>query len=146
MIEHLNFEIELWCNEGVKGYPEIQLTIDNSLIYGQQVTSEVLLTPSVRIKNEKFKIEIAHPGNDLKDVTLKADGTPEKDGIVSIKTLKVEGIDIWQTAWTMSKFIVDPSEKYIEEYEMTNCMDFGFHGRWVLEMESPVYIWLLENL
>ena len=44
------------------------------------------------------------------------------------------------------KVHVDYREKYIKEYQLTECMDLGLHGVWTLNIQSPVYIWMLENL
>ena len=60
--------------------------------------------------------------------------------------ISYEGIDITQIAYNNSKFKIDNTEKYIDNYELTECMDLGLHGVWTLYVESPVYIWILENL
>ena len=95
---------------------------------------------------DNFNLHVKFAGNDPKKLILDEQGMPTNSVIVSIDSIKMEDVNITEIAYNQSKFNINASEKYIEEYLITECMDLGLHGVWTMHIQSPVYIWMLENL
>jgi len=143
-MEKLDFEIKLLSNTTTL-CPEVRTDIDHINYFSDQVLGEetVKFTASVA---DNFNLHIKFAGNNPRDLILDDKGIPTNSVNVSIDSVKIEDVDITEIAYHQSKFNIDPSEKYIEEYQLTECMDLGLHGVWTLNIQSPVYIWMLENL
>ena len=62
-----------------------------------------------------------------------------KDMLLNIEDVLIDGISIGTLKWTHSKYVANG-----KTYE--NCVNLGWNGDWVLEFDSPFYIWLLENM
>ena len=62
-----------------------------------------------------------------------------KDMILNIDDISIDGISIGTLKWTHSRYLANGK---IHE----NCVNLGWNGDWVLEFDSPFYIWLLENI
>jgi hypothetical protein len=143
-MEKLDFEIKLLSNTTTL-CPEVRLGIDHIDYFAGEVLGEetVKFTASVA---DNFNLHINFAGNDPKTLILDDQGMPTNSVNISIDSVLIEGIDVTEIAYHQSKFNIDSSEKYIEEYQLTECMDMGLHGVWTLNIQSPVYIWMLENL
>lgn len=61
-----------------------------------------------------------------------------KDMLLNIEDVLIDDISIGTLKWTHSKYVANG-----KTYE--NCVNLGWNGDWVLEFDSPFYIWLLEN-
>lgn len=61
-----------------------------------------------------------------------------KDMLLNIEDVSIDDISIGPIKWTHSKYVANG-----ETYK--NCVNLGWNGDWILEFESPFYLWLLEN-
>lgn len=143
-MEKLDFEIKLLSNTTTL-CPEVRVGIDHIDYFAGEILGEevVKFTASVA---DSFNLHVKFAGNDPKKLILDDQGMPTNSVQIAVDNIKIEDVDITEIAYHQSKFNIDPSEKYIEEYQLTECMDLGLHGVWTLNIQSPVYIWMLENL
>jgi hypothetical protein len=65
-----------------------------------------------------------------------------KDMLLHIKSIEIDEIDLGNLPWEKSTFVAKDSDKPT----LQHCIDLGWNGDWILEFESPFYIWLLESI
>tara|TARA_R110000822_G_scaffold263234_2_gene387539 strand:+ start:571 stop:1002 length:432 start_codon:yes stop_codon:yes gene_type:complete len=143
-MEELDFEIKLLSNT-IDNCPSIKIGIDSTEYFNGEVLGEQTVKFSASVL-DNFNLNIDYAGNNPADLILNEQGMPINSVIVTVDSVKIEGIDVTQMAYNHSKFNIDPNEKYIEDYQLEECMELGPRGVWTMPMQSPVYIWILENL
>ena len=143
-MEKLDFEIKLISN--TTGFcPEVRVGIDHINYFAGEVLGEEIIKFTASVA-DNFNLNISYAGNNARNLILDDQGMPTNSVQITVDNIQIEGIDITQIAYKNSKFKVDNTEKYIDQYELTECMDLGLHGVWTMHVQSPVYIWMLENL
>jgi hypothetical protein len=143
-MEELDFEIKLLSNT-IDNCPSIKIGIDSTEYFNGEVLGEQTVKFSASVL-DNFNLNIDYAGNNPADLILNEQGMPINSVIVTVDSVKIEGIDVTEIAFNHSKFNIDPNEKYIEDYQLEECMELGPRGVWTMPMQSPVYIWILENL
>ena len=143
-MEELNFKIKLLSN-AVDTCPDLRILLDDKEYFSGTVFGEETVEFDAEVDKD-FDINVEFAGNDPRKLILDSDGMPTNSVSIQVDEIHIDGIDIKEIAYNLSRFNIDPSEKYIEEYTIEQCMDFGFKGVWTLPIEIPVYIWILENL
>ena len=143
-MEKLDFEIKLLSNTTTL-CPEVRLGIDHIDYFAGQVLGEEVIKFTASVA-DNFNLNISYAGNNARNLILDDKGMPTNSVQITVDNIQIEGIDVTQIAYNKSKFKVDNTEKYIDQYELTECMDLGLHGVWTMHIQSPVYIWMLENL
>ena len=76
--------------------------------------------------------------------TIQNDDKTEiiKDMLLSIRGVEIDEIDMGNLLYTKTRFVGDDPARPV----LDRCQDLGWNGAWILEFESPFYIWLLENI
>tara|TARA_A100000164_G_scaffold224568_1_gene199059 strand:+ start:282 stop:713 length:432 start_codon:yes stop_codon:yes gene_type:complete len=143
-MEELLYEIKLLSNT-MDNCPQVKISINDTEYFCGQILGEEIVTFK-SFTSDNFKLNIEYAGNNPKTYILDDQGLPTNAITVIIDTIKIEGIDITNIAYTKSVYNIDPNEKYIVDYKRERCMDLGPRGVWILPIGSPVYIWMLENL
>lgn len=143
-MEELNFKIKLLSN-AVDICPGVRVLLDNKECFSGTIFGEETVEFDAEIDDD-FTFNVEFAGNDPKNFILDSNGMPTNSVNIQVNEIHVDDINITDIAYEMSSFNIDPSEKYIENYTLTECMDFGFKGVWTLPITTPVYIWILENL
>jgi len=143
-MEELNFKIKLLSN-AVDICPDIRVLLDDKEYFSGRVFGEETIEFDTEVDDD-FALNLEFAGNDPRNFILDSDGMPTNSVSIKLSEIHIDDINITDIAYEMSSFNIDLSEKYIEEYTIEQCMDFGFKGVWTLPIESPVYIWILENL
>ena len=143
-MEELDFEIKLLSNT-IDNCPSIKIGIDSTEYFNGEVLGEQTVKFSASVL-DNFNLNIDYAGNNPADLILNDEGMPINAVTVTVDSVKIEGIDVTEIAYNHSKFNIDPNEKYIEDYQLEECMELGPRGVWTMPMQSPVYIWILENL
>jgi len=143
-MEELDFEIKLLSNT-IDNCPSIKIGIDSTEYFNGEVLGEQTVKFSASVL-DNFNLNIDYAGNNPADLILNDEGMPINSVIVTVDSVKIEGIDVTEIAFNHSKFNIDPNEKYIEDDQLEECMELGPRGVWTMPIQSPVYIWILENL
>ena len=143
-MEELDFEIKLLSNT-IDNCPSIKIGIDSTEYFNGEVLGEQTVKFSASVL-DNFNLNIDYAGNNPADLILNDEGMPINSVIVTVDSVKIEGIDVTEIAFNHSKFNIDPNEKYIEDDQLKECMELGPRGVWTMRIQSPVYIWILENL
>lgn len=143
-MEELNFKIKLLSN-AVDTCPAVRVLLDDKEYFNGTVFGEETIEFDAEIDDD-FTFRVEFEGNDPRNFILDSDGMPTNSVNIEVNEIRIDDIDIKEIAYNLSQFNIDPSEPYIDKYTLTNCMDFGLKGVWTLPIETPVYIWMLENL
>ena len=143
-MEELDFEIKLLSNT-IDNCPSIKIGIDSTEYFNGEVLGEQTVKFSASVL-DNFNLNIDYAGNNPADLILNDEGMPINSVIVTVDSVKIEGIDVTEIAFNHSKFNIDPNEKYIEDDQLEECMELGPRGVWTMPIQSPAYIWILENL
>ena len=65
-----------------------------------------------------------------------------KDMLLHIKSIEIDEIALGNLTREKSQY-----QPYDSQFPvLDNCVDLGWNGDWILDFESPFYIWLLENI
>ena len=143
-MEELDFEIKLLSNT-IDNCPSIKIGIDSTEYFNGEVLGEQTVKFSASVL-DNFNLNIDYAGNNPADLILNDEGMPINSVIVTVDSVKIEGIDVTEIAFNHSKFNIDPNGEYIEDDQLEECMELGPRGVWTMPIQSPVYIWILENL
>jgi hypothetical protein len=143
-MEELTFKVKLLSN-AVDTCPGVRVLLGDKEYFSGTVFCEETIEFNAEVSDD-FDLNVEFAGNDPRNFILDSDGMPTNSVTITISEVSIEGIDVIDIAYDKSTFTIDSAEKYIENYILTNCMNFGFKGVWTLPIESPVYIWILENL
>ena len=143
-MEELNFKIKILSN-AVDTCPAVRVLLDDKEYFSGPVLSEETVEFDAEIDSD-FNLNIEFAGNDPTNYILDSDGLPTNSVAISISEVLIENVDITDIAYDKSSLHIDHSERYIENYTLTECMDFGHKGVWTLPIKDPVYIWILDNL
>jgi hypothetical protein len=143
-MDELNFKIKILSN-AVDTCPDLRVLLDDKEYFSGPVFGEETIEFDAEVDKD-FDINVEFAGNDPKNFILDDNGTPTNSVSIQLDEIHIDGIDIKEIAYNLSQFNIDPSEQYIEEYTLKECMDFGFKGVWTLPIKVPVYSWILENL
>jgi hypothetical protein len=104
-------------------------------VFFAEFDTEVLEGPAVL----KIRLE----NKDWTDTVQNKDKTAiVKDMVLNIKSVEIDDIDLGNLIWSKSNFVGDDLDRPV----LNNCVDLGWNGAWTLPLESPFYIWLLENI
>ena len=143
-MEELNLKIKLSSN-ATDICPVVRILLDDKEYFSGPVFGEETVEFDAEIDDD-FTLNVEFAGNDPRKLILDSNGMPTNSVTITISELSIEGVNITEIAYDKSTFTIDSHEKYIEEYTIKQCLDFGHKGMWTLPIESPVYIWILENL
>ena len=149
--ETLNFIITLSGTHWNK-VPEYSIWIDNN-----QIERKLIPTKSDELYTTTFSVSLDDGPHTLKirlenkedvDTKLSKDGSIEKDMLLNIESITVDDIDISNLKWTLSYYLTD-NIVFVDGEEtnkLTNCVNLGWNGAYILDFSCPYYLWLLENL
>lgn len=156
--EKLHFLIELggiyWARKPmynilINGQNVATGTIDsvsgtyNSADSSYQHTDTQVVEFDHEVDNGAVRFEIEFFNKTDKDVIENADKTAiAKDMLLCIKRIEIDQINLGNLIWTHSRFEPKDPQRPV----LTRCVDLGWNGRWIMDIESPFYIWLLENI
>jgi len=77
------------------------------------------------------------------------------DLLLNIHSIEIDEIELDNLKWTHSIYKPIYSSEYVKwckqnkvqlDEEIKNCVNLGWNGSWNLPFQSPLYVWLLENL
>lgn len=82
------------------------------------------------------------------DVVKDSEGNITKDFLLNVESVEIDGIDISSLRHGASRYELDQPQEYQGRTvtELTNCVNLGFNGTYVLEFTVPFYLWLLDNI
>jgi hypothetical protein len=122
------------------------------LINGIRIKKDTIKTDSDQVEyiefdyeieeNSTFLLEIRLLNKTFNDTVLDDKGTIIKDMLLNIISIEIDSIELEYLKWSASKYV--PFDQNIPPYK--KCVNLGHSGSYRLEMSSPFYLWLLENM
>lgn len=124
--------------------PKARVYVDEQLIFDDQVVSLTTVKFVGDLTEGKHKLIVElHDKN--KYQTVVENGQIVKDQLLNIDSITFDDIDIQTLKHSLSTYFPsDPSDEIPSKVQ--NCINLGYNGRWELEFNCPIYIWLLENM
>ena len=140
-METLKFNIRLKSTMWSK-VPEYKIYLNDTFISQGQCKQEETIEFTQKIQERDKEIRIQLVNKDNADCVQDSDGNIVKDMLLHIDYISIDNIDLEHITHTGSVFEPkDPSRE-----TLTQCVDLGWNGTYVLKFSSPFYIWLLENM
>lgn len=127
------------------------------LIDGVKVADKHIGGHSHEVEFVEFTHELAEGPHSLsvrlenkseRDTETDGHGNILNDMLLNIESIEIDEIDIGELKWTASEFRSD-TPKIIDGEDWSvvkKCVNLGWNGTYVIDFESPFYLWLLENL
>lgn len=144
-VESLSFKI------GISGTywgkkPQYEILVNNDLqvskeIAGQSNQIEYIEFQYNCAENSDFTLSINLVNKTDSDTVLDDNKTIQKDMLLNIESIEIEGIELETLKWTASCFVADDPNKP----NLYHCVNLGWNGSYKISMTSPFYLWLLEN-
>jgi hypothetical protein len=156
--EILHFKIGLSKSSESK-HPKFTISVNDT-----QFVNGALSGPANQTEYFEFDTEISEGecsivvellNKTIHDTVLDSDGNIVEDLLLNIDSIEIDEIDLGSLLWTASEYrpnYPDSYKTYMAELGqdlpefLTDCVNLGWNGRWVLSFTSPFYIWLLENI
>ena len=140
--ENLNFSISLtgtyWDHK-----PQFSVWLDDHVIMQSEIASqaEQIVNFERKINEGPHFLKIRLENKTTSDTVIE-NGEVVKDMLLNIDSIEIDGIEIETLKWSQSKFFPDNPARPI----LDNCVNLGWNGTYKLNMTSPFYLWLLENM
>ncbi len=146
MTETLHFRVGLAGTYWQKR-PEYSILVND-----KKILNGTIDTPSQEVFYVDFDAEVEEGPCTLKirlenktdeDTVQNEDKTEIiKDMLLNIRGIEIDEIGLGNLVYTKTRFVGDDPARPV----LDKCQDLGWNGAWVMEFESPFYIWLLENI
>lgn len=142
MSETVEIVIDLSPTHWEDRFPGARVYINNILIFGSLIAKPVTVSWTGELDDGENTISIEMYNKKDGDTVLDGD-TIVNDVLLNIDSISLDGIELDSLLWSKSRYI--PTETDAPT-EVTDCVNLGWNGVWQLTFDSPIYIWLLENL
>jgi hypothetical protein len=167
--ENLDFEITLSGTYWGNRYPEYEISISDTIITSDRITAypskkgllhDEFMSPG-REESTYQTVKFTHalaPGEHLLNIRFKnkqpgdtcefVDGQWQKDVLLNIEKIVVDGVDFSHLLFSESTYTFDSPQEINNQLvsSTTACVNLGFNGVYSIKFSSPFYIWLLERL
>lgn len=144
MSESIEIKIKLSSTNWEDRFPGARIYFNNELIKDLGKISEPIeFTIDQQIDEVKHKISIEMYGKMPGDTQQDEGKDIINDVLLNIDSIEFDEIDISNLAYNLSVYY--PNDDHAPGV-VQGCINLGWNGRWDLEFESPVYLWLLENM
>ncbi len=144
MTEQVAIDIELSSTNWNERYPGARVYINHTLIF-ENLIAEPTKVSWQGTTQDRNKITVEMYNKKPGDTVTNKNGAIVKDVTLNINSITLDDIELDNLLWTNSIYYPNTDETGAPE-SMKECVNLGWNGRWELEFDSPVYLWLLENL
>jgi hypothetical protein len=128
--------------------PQFSIWLDDHVIIQTSISSESQqphkFTRTIDEGEHTLSIRLE---NKFPSDTQIANGEVTNDMLLNINDVEIDGISLGQLLWD-AEYKLDKPQQYNgkEITQLSNCVNLGWNGTYVLKFTSPFYIWLLEKL
>ena len=157
-MEKVNFKIELDGHGWEDKWPNAVISVDNKVYTNTLVPYGTNFYEfDAELSDEgKHTLSIAYTNKNYReDIVFDDTGSVVKSKFLVVKNISLEDIELpHDIIYDLSSFTV--TEGWYEEQHskdpksyplvIKNEMNLSWNGRWELPFETPLYIWLLENI
>ena len=157
-MEKVNFKVKLEGHGWEDKWPDAVISVDNKVYINMLVPYGVNFYEfDAELSDEgKHTLSIAYTNKDHRaDVVLDDTGSVVKSKFLVVKNISVDDIELTHDLmYNLSSFTVT-EDWYVEQHSKDsksyplvrkNEMNLSWNGVWELPFETPLYLWLLENM
>jgi hypothetical protein len=143
MNEQVEIAVRLTPTYWEDRFPSARVYINDQLIFDETIVEEKSVNWKGTVQ-ERNKISVELHSKHISDTVTDLSGNIVNDVLLNIVGISIDDIDLGQLLWNKSVYYPDPSNMYAPN-RLKECVNLGWNGRWELEFDSPIYLWLLEN-
>lgn len=141
--EKLKFAINLSSTHWSKT-PDFKVVIGDTELAHGTCDGETEVQFYHELSEGEHELQIQLLNKEDSDCVQNADKTEiVKDMMLHINKIRIDNIDLEHIKHTCSTFVPADTEQH---ETLTECVDLGWNGTYILKFSSPFYIWLLENM
>lgn len=133
--------------------PQYTILVDDQVMHTAEITAATDTVEYVEFDADlaegSHTLKIRLENKDFLDTVESEDkSTILKDMLLNLHSVDIDDINLGDLITSHSRFNIDqPFEYNGQMYEtILECTNMGMNGTYVLEFDTPFYIWLLENL
>ena len=162
-MEKVNFKIELEGHGWDNKWPNAVIKINDTIYINTLVPRgtnfyefDVELPNDWHDANEKHILSVAYTNKNFRhDIILDNEGSIVKSKFLVVKNISIEDIELTHdiiynlTSFTVSEdWYLKQNTKDPKTYPLIikNELTLSWNGVWELPFETPLYLWMLENI
>jgi len=145
MSESIKVEVDLSCDYWNYNPFDVTVMIDDKEIHNDEIEEKITITSNIELEDGEHSIKLILSGKTNADTETDGDGGPIiNDVLLNVHDIRFDDISVGQCIWLNS--IYRPDVEAAPNELVKNCVNLGWNGEWEFPFETPIYIWLLENL
>jgi len=144
MTEFVKIEIDLSCNFWNYNPFNVAVMIDDKEIFNNKIEEKITIKSTADLDDGNHTIQLKLSGKTDEDTVI--DDKNEsilKDVILNVHDIRFDDISVGKNLWSNSSYYPD-LDRVLDSTK--HHVNLGLNGIWKFNFETPVYIWLLENL
>ena len=157
-MEKVNFKVKLEGHGWEDKWPDAVISVDNKVYINMLVPYGVNFYEfDAELSAEgKHTLSIAYTNKDYRaDVVLDDTESVVKSKFLVVKNISMDDIELTHDMIYNLSSVTITENWYVEQHSndsksyplvRKNEMDLSWNGAWKLPFETPLYLWLLENM
>lgn len=145
MSESVKIEIDLSCDFWNHNPFDVVVMINDHEIYNGEIEEKTTIKSQLELGEGEHQIKLILSGKTIHDtITDGPGGDIINDVLLNVHDIRFDDISVDKNIWSNSVYQPNNTDAPIELVK--NCVNLGWNGVWLFSFETPIYIWLLENL
>lgn len=145
---NIKIDIEVITHQNVAEHPHVQVLINDKVRFDKIMEHSDIINFKVELEeDQQHKLTIVYDNKSARYDVVLQDGLPIKDKRIEINCISFEDIDLdfftLSSQDSLSYTTTDPQGENTTGFDATKL---SWNGSTTLLFESPIYIWILENL
>ena len=145
---NIKIDIEVITHQNVAEHPHVQVLINDKVRFDKIMEHSDIINFKVELEeDQQHKLTIVYDNKSARHDVVLQDGLPIKDKRIEINCISFEDIDLdfftLSSQDSLSYTTTDPQGENTKGFDATKL---SWNGSTTLLFESPIYIWILENL
>ena len=145
---NIKIAIEVVTHQNVVEHPHVQVLINDKVQFDKIMEHSDIINFKVELEeDQQHKLTIVYDNKSARHDVVLQDGLPIKDKRIEINRISFEDIDLdfftLSSQDSLSYTTTDPQGENTTGFDATKL---SWNGSTILLFESPIYIWILENL
>ena len=145
---NIKIDIEVITHQNVAEHPHVQVLINDKVRFDKIMEHSDIINFKVELEeDQQHKLTIVYDNKSARYDVVLQDGLPIKDKRIEINRISFEDIELdfftLSSQDSLSYTTTDPQGENTKGFDATKL---SWNGSTTLLFESPIYIWILENL
>ena len=145
---NIKIAIEVVTHQNVVEHPHVQVLINDKVQFDKIMEHSDIINFNVELEeDQQYKLTVVYDNKSAKYDVVLQDGLPIKDKRIEINRISFNDINLdfftLSSQDLLSYTTTDPQGENTTGFDATKL---SWNGSTTLLFESPIYIWILENL